>query len=392
MSRRILEEQLRIWVENAARNGINQHDPKWYEAKVYTIGGSSLATIQGVNPMGNIYKLITDKIGITQFAGGIAPRWGNLFEDVIKRYVERDRRCTVYGEDLYIEGPPNTAYSPDGLAVMDVIDTYHINGGAEKGGETLTAPKISTVLLEFKCPYSRALSGSPPVYYIPQVKMGLDILKIADVGLLVEAVFRRCRWNNLDFTDAYDKALKQRCQGDTPLAIGIIGFYFDKTTLAAMTDEMKDALTALYEAYILEFVEAGDASNEFFCNDIGESSPDLFELIMEMFDRKILRVWYGSIAGRDTVDVAAAMNADMAAFTAFCTERNATNYGILPWKLFRVDYHFIQREPDYLARWLPKIDEIINLVRRCNDPANAAMKMIIYSEYVNMIANSGFSD
>src|SRR5271166_1907671 len=181
----VLMQQLRDWVTEKEKNGIKQHSRKW--KKRITFGGSVIATIQGKNPYSNIYKMLSEKIGLSAFEQSIAPQWGNLFEDVIKRYVEFDKKCTILGEDLYIEGPGDgTSYSPDGLTVLNVVFDYGFDD------EIKTINEHLIVLMEYKCPYSRIPSGNPPEYYIPQVKMGLDLLKLPRIGLFVEGVFRRC--------------------------------------------------------------------------------------------------------------------------------------------------------------------------------------------------------
>ena len=88
MDRSQLQQQLANWVQTNEQNGIKQHDVRWKDEKVFTIGGSSLATIMGINMFSTIPKMISEKIGLTAFNGDIKPQWGNLFEDVIKRHVE----------------------------------------------------------------------------------------------------------------------------------------------------------------------------------------------------------------------------------------------------------------------------------------------------------------
>lgn len=423
MIRELLDIELRQWLDVAESNGILQHSQRWLDEKVKTIGGSSLATIQGKNPYSNIIKLISEKIGLTKFESDIKPQWGNLFEDVIKRYVEYDRKCVVLGEDLYVEGPPGTAYSPDGLAVMDIIDDYTFE--EESIEQTPTGPKkvvhlvtksvskTAIVLCEFKCPFVRIPSGSPPEYYVPQVKMGLDVLKIPSIGVLIEGVFRRCTWEQLGNNPLYDKTLVSKSSGRLPLAFGINGFYFDtdkyEKLLAQIKPEAAEALRKqkekLWSDYDEFYIEKGDETNGFQCSDLGEAPPKLFTSIMSAYDKKILHPWYGPITfvdanmtSGDTVqqfqEAIGANNVsnNMESFTQFCVANRFINFGILPWKLFRIDYNFIRKDENYLAPWLPKIREILDVVQKCNDPANADIKLNIYSSFVNKSLNCGFSD
>lgn len=373
MSKAELEARLEEWVAQKEQNGIKQHDIKWHEAKLYTLGGSSLSTIQGTNPYENEGSLIKQKIGMTKFISSIQPQWGNLFEDVIKRAVEHDKSCKILGEDLFVFGPPNTAYSPDGLTIMEI--------------ETDNVKTFQTVLVEFKCPYSRIPNGSPPVYYVPQVKMGLDLLGIPDIGLFIEGVFRRCSWDDLSDTPIYDKTLVPKSSGDKPIAYGFIGFYYDKSY-----NKEEDSLFKIYD----EQYTAGDSSNEYLSNDLGDSDVPLFKTIMNAYDKKILSPWFGDIVFvNDNYNVDEAnylINADLEKFTKFCADNDHTNFGILPWKLFKLDYHFIQKEDDYLSKWLPKINEIIDIVKKCNDPANERIKSNILNSYINRSSGRGFGD
>jgi hypothetical protein len=390
MSKALLEQHIRDWVAKHEQNGIKQHSAQWLAAKVGTIGGSSLATIQGRNPHSTISKLISEKIGLTKFESGIAPQWGNLFEDTIKRYVENDKQCVVYGEDLYIEGPQYTAYSPDGLAAMITTTDYEF----EETVQTPTGPqtticarsvdKLQIVLCEFKCPYSRIPNGRPPEYYVPQVKMGLDIMNFPQIGLLVEGVFRRCTWEQLGDSPDYDKTLVKASSGNLPLAFGINGFYCDINNIEPSHQELYQRLCAEYDEF---YVEKGDSSNGYQCSDLGESPPALFMLIMSCYDKKILKPWYGRIC-----NVVTAVNEDMEKFTAFCAELNYVNFGILPWKLFRIDYNYIAKTENYLAPWMPKIIDVMRTVEECNRAETIEKKLIAYSEYTNRSMKCGFSD
>jgi hypothetical protein len=444
MARLVLKERLAQWVKDKEQNGIRQHDPGWDLARLRRIGGSSLGTIQGLNRFSNIGKLIGERIGIYKFVGGIPLQWGNLFEEVIKQFVEHDRGCEILGEDLYVECHSDMSYSPDGLAVMDIIDEYMFEEetyvdtptGREKRVEMVVTevPKTAIVLAEFKCPYSRLPNGAVPESYVSQVKMGLELLEVASVGLYAEGVFRRCTWEQLGNNPLFDRTLVPKSSGRLPLAYGIIGFYIDKVALDAYIaktrvdphkitpEQLIEKTRKLITEYKEHYVEAGNETNEYMSNDLGESPPDLFKLIMDAYDSKIIKVWYGKITPVDAnivssngkatpddiakkleqlnidspqyteEDGAQLANESLSAYTEFCTTNKYTNLGILPWKLFRVDYHFIQKENNYLKPWIPKIQEIIGVISKCLDPANASIKSNIFNSYINKSTSEGFSD
>ena len=375
---KILQEWI-IYITDSSP--IQQQTPQWYIDRVYTIGGSSIATIMGINPYSTMAKLISEKSGLTNFAGDIKPQWGNLFEDVIKRYVEWDKKCIVYGEDLYVRGGPGTSYSPDGLAVLDVVERQIIDDGNFISAIETVKPAI--VLLEFKCPYSRIPNGMPPGYYVPQVKMGMELLKLPTIGLFVEGVFRRCTWDDVGNNKQYDKTLVPKKSGKLPLAYGIIGFYIDSNTTnkSKLTPEYIEKLRLLLNAYNEHFEQLGNKDNEYLSNDLGDSPPALFTTIMDAFDKKIVTAYYLEVIPANDVTGVDTLNADLAKYTEFCKVNNVINLGILPWKLFRIDYHYIQKEEKYLDKWLPIINDVIVAVKECRECASPD-KIAKYNEHI----------
>jgi hypothetical protein len=377
-----LEDTIRSYIEKVESNGIRQHSRKWLHAKKMTIGGSSLGTLQGKNALSSATSIISEKIGLTHFRTSTAPQWGNLFEDVIKQYVEKVKNCVVYGEDAYIEGAPGsyTAYSPDGLAVVDGAIT----------------------LLEFKCPYSRIPTGIPPPSYVSQVKMGLDMIPIATTGLLIEGVFRRCRWDQLDTTPNCDTTLVNRSVAARPLAVGVVGLYFDEASYqkylsrreGADRDAMENMATRLWDAFNDEYGDVGDASNDYMSADLTTAPPALFALIMNAYDQKIIRPWYTTsiYVDPDTTDSAITDGAvaRMELFRQHCESGKYTNVGLLPWKLLSAWFTTIDKEPNYLQPWIPMIQDIMGVVERCNaDPDNSYR---IYMDHLRETGGDGFSD
>jgi hypothetical protein len=377
------DSQLQEWVLEHSANGIKQHSRRWLAAKVNTIGGSSLATIQNNNPYSDIAGLISEKIGLTRFTPDIKPQWGNLFEDVVKCYVEHDKACKILGEDLFVEGPQGTAYSPDGLAVMD---TSGVHGNPPNTQEV--------VLCEFKCPYSRIPTDTPPKYYIPQVKMGLDVLGIPAVGLLAEAVFRRCCLSQLGSSTEFNRTLTTDPRWPKVYAHGIIGFYFDDAKYTTLLEKLSKTDAA--QASALEWQNcalrggAGASTRQLY--DLGAADHKLVVSVMNAYESKVLRPWYGPISFCDGTGGGRPHQEVLGEFTRHCADNNYVSYGVLPWKLFQVKYHYIQKEPNYLAPWLPKIREIVEIVRRCNDPANSDVKVNLFNSYLSHGGHGGFSD
>ena len=341
------------WIKDKETHGIIQHSDAWHKHRITTVGGSTLSIIQGVNPYKSLNELVRQKTGFSENIndGSIMTRWGNLFEDVIKRIVEHDKSCSILGEDLYVKGDdPYISYSPDGLAV--------ING--------------EVTLLEFKCPYSRIPMRNIPKYYIPQIKMGLDVLKIPTVGLFVEGVFRRCSWEVLGHNSEHDLLLVDKQLTDLPKYYGIIGMYTTEEKLQA------SIMRLLIQKYETEYMIEEEM------NDLGVSTADLFMDIMKAYDSGHIKIFYGGLTSGDNMSI---IYDDLTKFTEYCDENKYIKLGILPWKLFQLQYNNVSKEENYLEPWMPKIRELVDVIKACNDPENIDKKYNIYSSYFEKINN-----
>lgn len=353
------DELLARWCHIAENNGIKQHSPEWYIARGKALGGSSQGTLQGVNPYQTVYDMMLERAGVKPFQSAIAPQWGNMLEDVLAEFVNWDLKCKIRGDDLYVFGRPYTSYSPDGLALCDmthVMQKCLTNGCGDAFEEDMpvpTGPHI--VLMEFKCPFARVPKGECPIYYRPQVEMGLDLLGVATYGIFCEAVIRRCSWQQLTFDNPYhDKTLvKTTSHGTKPLACGMMGFYITSTQL------QQPQAQALLARYIAEFTEYGMRSNDYISNDIGSCTPDLFKLIMAAYEQKIVTLEYFKLSF-DPATHDHKSNADLAQFRSFCKKHDHACIGLMPFKILRADYHCIHPREGYLDKWQPVMQHVLS--------------------------------
>lgn len=359
-----LEQELIKWVIEKGSNGIKQGSDSWKDKKTTTIGGSSIATVQGVNMYNNVSTLIGERLGIYTFVSNINIYCGNLFEEVIKLFVQKDKKCTIYGEDLYIEGRPNISYSPDGLTVMKINDVDQI------------------VLVEFKCPFTRIPNNNPPEHYISQVKMGMDVLKIPTTGLLIEGVFRKCTLAQLKNNNQYDyKFYKTKKITTPPLAYGIIGFVVDPK--CNKPDELSNLLTA----YNMYFTSYGSEINDYKNNDIGLCDRELFELIMKAYDDDIVIPIYNQLIYINTEEyneenATNIIAAEMAEHVKYCATNKIINLGIMPWKMMTVKYHSISKEENYLEPWMPRVNQIVNIINECKAISNPDHKKTTFHNHM----------
>ena len=363
---------LALWVAYHARNGIVQHGPGWHEARKYTIGGSSLSVLMGLNPWGSVDGLISEKIGFSEFKPSTAVYWGNLFEDIVKQYLEWMYQCVIVGDWLFVIGKRKcTSYSPDGLAVVRMVFRGKL--------------QWVIVLFEIKTPFGRIPAGKPPKYYVPQVKMGLDLLELPVVGILAEAVIRRCEWTDLNHGPAYNPTPSAKKRGTNPLAYGFIGFALASgpaVTDPAYTDWIINRDTFTY-AYTNALEAFGDAANDYLCADIGDVDVAVFDLVMLAYSQKLLVVRPSKmiICARDDQSTATiALDHELDLFIDECKESAAPIVGMLPWKLFCVQDHTIDHEAGYVDQWIPKIEEIVGVVRACTESPEKSLQ--IYQEYL----------
>lgn len=347
-------DQLIAYCDNIAKNGVEQHSEQWIQLRKVLIGGSSIATVLGLNPYQTLRHMILVKVGIVPFGGDEKTQWGNLFEEVIKQCVQIDKKTTVYGENLYITGSSvspkfaDCCYSPDGLALLGGIGTIEQREVWENGvcvrEELVAIPgKPVCALVEFKCPYSRIPRSFVPQYYIPQVKMGMELIPAAQVGLFCEGVFRRCGWDQYNTSGDFDKTLSPTCLGKSPRMFGLIGWYVTSDQM----DSMDISMIVEYNDYFSE------AMGTMEINDLGSCSPDLFKRLLALVDCGRISVWY-SPCESDTDNAAKYL----AEFTTLATTNGNRPIGLIPWKLFALNYHWITKEPGFL-------DSSIGLLRKC---------------------------
>lgn len=348
----------------------------WEEFKLTTIGGSQMSTILGLNPYETMRTLVAGKVGLSnrRFSSTLKTQWGNLFEPLIRQYIEHTLDTRIVGDDLLISTEDCISYSPDGLGVVmrEVKTAVEIDGKTVEN--TTLAP--TCVLFEFKCPFNRIPDGRVPKYYLPQVKTGLDIIDVADSGLYAEAVFRRCSWQDLNDTLTYDRSLVPKNSGRNVLAYGFIGFYSNSEHwIGDWEMELRELEHML--------AEEGFESND--TNDLGVCEPKTFERLMKMFDRKIINTWYSDVVYANSPDNTSEE------LDEYVTHVQPGNYiwGILPWKLFRVDIHYIEKTPGYLDAIRPKVRDVIGLVKRCIE-ADLADRQNIYDEYFSGDTEEGF--
>lgn len=195
----------------------------WLEGRLYSFGGSEMATLLGKNPYETWEDLKHIKTTKTSLCND-ATQWGHWFEPVAKTLVEKQ-----WGKIYEFGSIPHSfypvCYSPDGLMVID----------------------NELVLLEIKTPIQRGIKKIKPCYWY-QVQTGLNVIS-AKYCLFAQFRFRRCKWNTNPLDYSYDRGyhmeFRKRQVAMLPMTWGFFWWdikcaLFDLGTVKNMYEVIKD--------------------------------------------------------------------------------------------------------------------------------------------------------
>lgn len=409
---------LRKWVAEKTRTSLAQHSAEWLAARKFVIGGSSIATVIGQNPYSDIAKMVHERLD-GEFTSSVYMQWGNLFEDVIKEYCEIRLGAEIIGEDLFLPHGETLAFSPDGLGVVEHGRLSNFVDSSVNPDDV--GDSAQCTLFEFKCPFARIPGGRPPSYYVPQVKMGLDIIEQTDIGVLVEGVFRLCSWAdlglNLNFSELLQSAgargrLRSVWYGNEPrqiLSLGVIGFYFDASAVdtfavnasavdarfiklikfAAAQNTEKNAVDLISLSEMLS--EKSNLLPSNLLNQGDDDAHDGGDFLLWVFNNtkelnagkaaecifrakrfsQIVPTFFETES--QTIDEEKLGQLDNAVETFLCSppedvlgeSGSFLRLGILPWKLLKFKAHLIEKERGYLTPHYEKIKKVVEILKCC---------------------------
>ena len=196
------------------KNNPLQRSPEWLEKKRWTVGGSEVAALMGKSPYARPWDVVAAKAGLRVFRGAAACDWGTFFEAIVEKVVEVDCGTALVGTDISVPAPSGPleglhANSPDGYGLVDLYQTgeeWHLlRTDKETARAAAGRPrKTAAALFEFKCPLTRTPKKGIPPQYTPQLWSGLALAPVADQGLYVDAVFRKCPLAALGPRPGYD--------------------------------------------------------------------------------------------------------------------------------------------------------------------------------------------
>lgn len=331
-----------LWLDSH-KTAFTQGSKEWLDNRKYKIGGSEIASIIGLNPYKSAKQTIREKIFPGKQPNMIKMHWGNLFEDIFCDNIRRIMGAEIIGTELQIvrEDIPHIAYSPDGVAVMEDGDI---------------------VLCEFKCPFDRIPSGEIPEYYLPQVYTGMDVISPTRRAIYAEGYFRKCFFEDLEHTSAYNDASTPKDMKlfaeNKPIDMGLFIVEIARTQLGnRMTRELLDETSGGFDAI------TGDGD----LVDFAKVGEDKYKILFWLYG-------IGAITFHRT---------DLATYDSRLGELMAANAfiaGYLPWKLFRVDIFDVAKKENYIAEHKDRIAALMQIVTDC-EGKNDEEKNNIFSSF-----------
>lgn len=364
-------EQLIEEYKNLPKQGTEE----WLNNKKYKIGGSEIATILELNPYQSTKDLIKYHSKTKVFENNIAIYWGRLFENILQERINKILNCKIneFGSIPH-KKHSNVAYSPDGVAVVHRSKLNKLINVEDLDRFSLI------VLFEFKCPYSRIPTGNVPEYYLPQPKLGLDTIKICDLAVFTEAIFRLSSWNDLDYNSAYNKSLHSKCSFDNiPIEVGIVFLHYDRIELTEnMNEEMIKNMELLCK--LCDYIEKRYSklyNKELDIYDIGMESN--FYIVNTVFEYIFIHNFFRfkSIIIEDINSKSEKIkneinNLEMTGQAVF---------GVIPYKLLKLYNNRIDRdEKEFLNDdIILKINNIIDVIKNCDNKS--------FDERTNIINN-----
>lgn len=270
-------------IENASLPA--QGSDAWKQNRFSVIGGSEISTLIRKNKNKTLNALVMEKLGHTVFNGNVITHWGNVFEEVIRLYANNKFNCNIVetGSIQYPDG--YLSYSPDGLAVINKVDIQDVlDIDLCEYGLDPTHPEY-LVLFEFKCPHSRVPTNDVPEYYLPQVKIGMNIINFLEIGIFIQAVFRRCKLKDIAYNDLHNEAghFKRAVMDKYPIGYGYMFILTDDIDTFEYTEDLlnqENTITyngmydigSIYDKELLEYI-LGSCVNKTFtihyaCNEL----------------------------------------------------------------------------------------------------------------------------
>jgi len=392
-----------------------QGSAEWLKTRQSIIGGSELSIMTGNNPFTNIGDLVANKCNLREFSGNVATKWGNIFEEITRiiihmlflQDIPQNEECIF--ETGSLEGIiPHHRFSPDGLTAL-IYRCLHDN-----------QLRALITLLEFKSPLSSIPMNIIPPYYLPQVKAGMCDIEMAEVGLFVNNMFRKCRLdqfgNNKEYNTSFHFSdIKKGVVVQDPLAIGIIGLYQTQEQLnkfIKMRSNNNNYSRAMgsNNSVIDSDIDMDTIEDEQFTLewkimhkiiDVGKLNEEDTLTIFQLIAKKNITLKYflpnvyvdrlkkyippdlvcaeSNVISYDSYETNP--KKFIRTFKKKCKSANYNPVGFIPWKLFIADFILVDKEPLYIYQFVPKIEEVIGIITKLCMIENINDRRLEYKKY-----------
>lgn len=340
-----------------------QGSDEWKKLRENFIGGSELSTVLKQNKNKSVTKLMLEKLGFDRFQGNAITHWGNVFEELIRQHCEEVFGCSIKetGSIPYKDG--YLSYSPDGLAVVPTNRLLKQFKKLEPGVDKTSPTQL--VLFEFKCPHSRLPSYEIPEHYLPQVKVGMNIIDIMETAVFVQSVYRRCSFEQLKYNCDHNPYghFKRADTTNDPIEYGFMIIYAIEASeysesLYSIVSETTDA-TIIHLKTGQEILDLGSMSDANLFGEILGGCVAKYFKVDYAFRKTFEQSVFGDPYKKDMYDISAQYNAKK------CLEEKSKTIdniiGIVPFKMMSVFMTPVEKTNTYIED---------------NDAHNKAMKVI----------------
>ena len=322
------EKQINDFVKKHGSAPLQRTD-EWFLMRNNVVGASELAALVGMSPHQNFESIARKKRSKSNSSySNSSCWWGTIFEDVAVKYAEREFSTRITGTNICVKPSEDSplhekhVVSPDGYGIVDLVEQdtgWYIERKSDKVKRFGRRIPCAT-LFEFKCPHRRHPKGFVPKHYLPQVWAGLEISPLTNIGVFCEMVIRKCPKKKVEEWREYDKNYHFNYDWGRELARGVSAVF------------RKEASAKI--------VDYGDASK-----------IDFDKMMSEAVDGKECRIVHSQLYETD--------------YKRLKCDNGFFMTGFFYWKIFRFNAHIVKKNPGFMAKCAPLINECL---KPCTQP------------------------
>lgn len=333
----------------------------------------------------------------SNFNGNFYTYFGNIFENITTKFLEQQLQTEIITPKS-IAGMKNGSdivqvYTPDGLTVVSrtninlLLESFGCSNSKQL--EEMIKEDNMIVLIEIKSPATRIPKDdwdSATKGYKTQVLTGLDTIKLADVGLFADVVYRVSNLQD-DRNMNYVNLCEKEEYFDKLYCSGMIGFYkkepeyfsskFNELILnldnAGEEDlipicgdfKRKYTLNNLEYKFMKDYIKykLKNEGYEYYLDNITDLSKFQKDGLSIFFKEVLEKEYdmYFSNFNRSYLD-------NICEFKKFCLDNNYTAHAILPWKMMDIktrivypEHGFLEQHRDKIELYYAKMKEKLNM-------------------------------